>query len=96
MSLAVQLDLPMLVVLLDNSTTALTGGQAHPGSAVDERGRPRKKLDPAQVIRACGLKPQEVTPEDVPSMEAALDEALAADAFRIIVVRGPCPRYISN
>jgi len=91
--LAAQLDLPMLVVVLDNGTTALTGGQAHPGSAADERGRPRRGADLAQLIRACGLEPLECTPDDVPAMEAAFSEALAAHGMRVVILRGPCPRY---
>ena len=30
---------PMLVLMLDNGTTALSGGQPHPASLVDARGR---------------------------------------------------------
>jgi len=91
--LAAQLDLPVLVVLLDNGTTALTGGQAHPGSATDERGRSRERVDLAKVVRACGLEPLECTPDDLPAMEEAFGEGLADDGMRVIIVRGPCPRY---
>ncbi len=93
MPLAAQLDRPMLVVVLDNGTTALTGGQAHPGSAADERGRPRTRADLAELIRACGVEPLECTPDDVPAMEAAFSEGLAADGMRVVILRGPCPRY---
>ncbi len=93
MPLAAQLDLPMLVVVLDNGTTALTGGQAHPGSSTDERGRPRTRANLAQLIRACGVEPLECTPDDVPAMEAAFSEGLAAHGMRVVILRGPCPRY---
>jgi indolepyruvate ferredoxin oxidoreductase alpha subunit len=93
MPLAAQLDLPMLVVVLDNGTTALTGGQAHPGSSTDERGQRRRGADLAELIRACGVEPLECTPDDVPAMEATLGEALAADGMRVVILRGPCPRY---
>jgi len=91
--LAAQLDPPMLVLVLDNGTTALTGGQAHPGSAADEHHQSHRGTDLARVIRACGLEPQECTPEDVPAMEKAFCEALDADALRVVILRGPCPRY---
>ncbi len=90
---AVQLGLPMLVVVLDNGTTALTGGQPHPGSPADERGQPRPSSDLVAVIRGYGVEPRLCAPEDVPAMEAAFDEALGADTLRVIVVRGPCPKY---
>ncbi|OGO06626.1 MAG: hypothetical protein A2Y73_06910 [Chloroflexi bacterium RBG_13_56_8] len=94
MSYAAQLGLPMLVVVLDNGTTALTGGQVHPGSDVDARGHPQKAIDLMEVIRGCSLEPQLCTPGDVPSLEAAFEEALTAEALRVVVVRGPCPRYV--
>lgn len=90
-----QLDPPMLVLVLDNGTTALTGGQAHPGSLADERGRPRQRVAALEaVIAGCGVEPEVLTPEDPALLRARLDEALSADALRVIVVRGPCPRYV--
>ncbi len=93
MPYAVQLDPPLTVIVLDNDTTALTGGQAHTGSTADERGRRRKRADLMRVIRGCGIKPQLCKPDDTKAMGAAFDEALEAEGLRVIVVRGPCPRY---
>ena len=88
---------PMAVIVLDNGTTALTGGQAHPGSAADERGRRRgRHADVAQVIAGCGVEPIVVSADDRERMDAAIDEALEADELRVIVVRGPCPRYLQE
>jgi len=39
------------------------------------------------------VEPLECTPDDVPAMEATLGEALAADGMRVVILRGPCPRY---
>ncbi|MFH1085216.1 MAG: thiamine pyrophosphate-dependent enzyme, partial [Chloroflexota bacterium] len=59
MPYVVQHQVPMTVVVLDNGTTALTGGQAHPGSAADERGDVREwTADLVEVIAGCGLAPQ--------------------------------------
>lgn len=96
---AAQLDLPMLVVLLDNATTALTGGQAHPGSATDARGAPQKVIDLAEVVRGCGIEPQVIATEDTAALRAAFAEGLRADAgqgarTRVIIARGPCPKYV--
>lgn len=91
---AAQLDLPMLVVLLDNGTTALTGGQVHPGSATDERGAPRRMIALAEVVRGCGLEPQVIAADDIAALRAAIAEGLRAAGTRVIIARGPCPRYI--
>jgi indolepyruvate ferredoxin oxidoreductase, alpha subunit len=97
---AALLDLPLLVVILDNSTTALTGGQVHPGSATDERGVPRRVVDLADVVRGCGIEPQVIATNDVAALRAAFAEGLAGGVgynagTRVIIARGPCPRYVS-
>jgi len=91
---AAQLNLPMLVVLLDNGTTALTGGQAHPGSATDERGAPRRMIDLADVVRGCGIEPRVIATNDVAALRAAFAEGLRAAGTRVVIARGPCPRYV--
>jgi indolepyruvate ferredoxin oxidoreductase alpha subunit len=93
---AVQMNLPMAAIILDNGTTALTGGQAHPGSARDERGRPRVAVDIAAVVRGYGIEPLVCATDDSAALAQAYDDALTADEFRVIVVRGPCPRHIDE
>jgi indolepyruvate ferredoxin oxidoreductase alpha subunit len=93
MPYAAQVGLPLLVLVLDNGTTALTGGQAHPGSTIDERGNRRPAADLVSVIRGCGVQPELHTPGDVPALEAALDRALTDRTFHVLVVRGPCTKY---
>ena len=93
-----QKDLPMTVVVLDNRITALTGGQAHPGSDLDERGSLRPAMDLADIIAACGVTPRIFRPEEHEALDAAFDEALGGDGqsdrgLRAMIVRGPCPRY---
>ena len=95
MPYAAQLDPPMVMVVLDNGTTALTGGQAHPGSPQGERGECRTAFaDLEQVISGCGATVKSVTPDQTEGLESAIDEALAADGLSVILVRGPCPRYL--
>ena len=95
MPYAAQLNLPILVVVLDNGTTALTGGQPHPGSALDELGRPRTaRANLADVIRGCGVEPLVFSGRDESAIGAAVDEAMAADELRVVIVRAPCPRYV--
>lgn len=91
---AAQLDLPMLVVLLDNATTALTGGQAHPGSATDARGAPQRVIDLADVVRGCGIEPTVIATDDVAALRAAFAEGLRCAGTRVIIARGPCPKYV--
>ncbi|HHX42387.1 MAG TPA: indolepyruvate ferredoxin oxidoreductase subunit alpha [Chloroflexi bacterium] len=91
---AAQLNLPMLVVLLDNATTALTGGQVHPGSATDARGAPQRAIDLADVVRGCGLEPTVIAADDVTALRAAFLEGLRKAGTRVIIARGPCPQHV--
>jgi indolepyruvate ferredoxin oxidoreductase alpha subunit len=91
---AVALDPPLAVVILDNGTTALTGGQTHPGSAQDERGQPRVAADIAAIVRGFGIEPYDCLAQDPAALAAAYDDALTADGLRVIVVRGPCPSHL--
>jgi indolepyruvate ferredoxin oxidoreductase alpha subunit len=85
---------PMTVIALDNGTTALTGGQAHPGSAADERGQDREQVaDLVDVIAGCGARPALYAPEDA-DLPQAIDQALASREFSIMVVRGACTLHL--
>jgi indolepyruvate ferredoxin oxidoreductase alpha subunit len=91
---AAQAALPLLVVVLDNGTTALSGGQPHPASGHDVHGRPRSPVDLAALLVAAGARAVHVVdPEDEPAMQAALEEGLAAGGVAVVIARRPCPRF---
>jgi len=82
---------PLVVLVLDNGTTALTGGQPHPGSPRDERGNPRQAVDLAGLIAGVGVAPQICSPKQPAALAAAIDAALEDDGLQVIVLRGSCP-----
>jgi len=80
-----------VVVILDNSTTAMTGGQDHPGTGRSLSGRPGRKLDLAALCRAVGIpNVTVVNPRDLAATEAALRAALAADTPSVVIAQCPC------
>jgi indolepyruvate ferredoxin oxidoreductase alpha subunit len=88
---------PMTVILLDNGTTALTGGQTHPGSALDERQMPRERVaDLVEVIRGCGIEPCLVDAYDPAALREAIEAAISVHELRVLIVRGPCPIYVKH
>ena len=89
-----QLNPAMTVVVLDNGVTALTGGQAHPGSSVGEGGEPRIWVDVAEVIRGCGLEPRICWADSVPTLSPIFQGALRSEGLSVVVVRGPCRKYV--
>jgi indolepyruvate ferredoxin oxidoreductase alpha subunit len=83
----------MLVLILDNGTTALSGGQPHPASQVDARGGPRRAVDMAALARAAGAG--EVCVVDLDHGEdirAAIETGVRSDGMTVVIARGQCVR----
>jgi indolepyruvate ferredoxin oxidoreductase alpha subunit len=80
-----------VVVILDNGTTAMTGGQDHPGTGQTLSGKPGRRLDLEGICRAAGIPNVEVVnPRDLPALEAILRRAMESDEPWVIIPRGPC------
>ena len=79
------------VLILDNATTGMTGHQQNPVTGLTLKNRPAPILDLAELCRAVGVqRVREADPADLPGLEAALREELAAPEPSVIVVRRPC------
>jgi len=83
----------LLAIVLDNATTALSGGQPHAGTPYDARGEALPALDLERLARALGAETaRAIDPFDRGALWAALDAALQSDGLDVIVARHPCPR----
>jgi indolepyruvate ferredoxin oxidoreductase alpha subunit len=79
------------VVILDNRTTAMTGHQDHPGVGQTLRGKPTRKVEIEDVVRACGVEDvHKVNAFDIEAVEEAYKAALAYDGPSVVIVEGPC------
>ena len=81
-----------VVILMDNSVTAMTGHQDHPGVdwAVTEQ-RPAKKVDLEAVVRAIGVEKVKVVDAfKIEEVEAGLKECLDFDGPSVLITRGEC------
>lgn len=91
---AARAGVPLLVVILDNGTTALSGGQPHPGSVVDARGQPRPAVDLAALARAAGVERVQVVDLDRgEDIRATIEDGLRAEEVAVVIARGRCPRW---
>nr|MDW8081764.1 indolepyruvate ferredoxin oxidoreductase subunit alpha [Candidatus Calescibacterium sp.] len=82
---------PIVVLVLDNGTTAMTGGQDHPGTGRTLMGEETHRLDLAQLARTVGVPLVAVLDAYNPkTIRGALEQAknLAQPAF--FVIQGPC------
>lgn len=79
------------VVILDNSTTGMTGHQHHPGTGTNLMGNPAYIIDIAAVCRAMGIENvYEVDAFDLTLLESTLKQELAREAVSVIVIKSPC------
>jgi len=81
-----------VLLILDNSTTAMTGQQEHPGTGRLLDQSPTNRLDYEKVVRAMNV-PNVGTFDPVKQpaeFEAALVEALEKDELTVLIVRRPC------
>jgi indolepyruvate ferredoxin oxidoreductase alpha subunit len=94
---AAQAELGLLVVVLANRTTALSGGQPHPASSFSANGSPRKPLDLAALARATGVENvQVVDPLDAQLTESAFDEGVLSRKLAVVIVDRACPLWLGD
>ncbi|MEE8716966.1 MAG: thiamine pyrophosphate-dependent enzyme [Coriobacteriales bacterium] len=81
----------MCLCVLDNSTTAMTGSQPHPGTGVTLMGERRAPISIPEVCRALGAELVEVVdPLDADAAQAAARRALDCPGVSVVVFRSPC------
>jgi len=81
-----------VLLILDNSTTAMTGHQEHPATGRRLDHKPTNKLVLENLARSLGVKRVHVVEPRVGSNEFArvLDECLASRELCVIIARRPC------
>lgn len=81
----------ILVVVLDNRTTAMTGHQANPGTGFTLGQQPTDVIDIEVLARALGIKHvATIDAYDVDGLETAYKELMAANEPAVLVARRPC------
>ncbi|MGB9736013.1 MAG: indolepyruvate ferredoxin oxidoreductase subunit alpha [bacterium] len=90
----------ILVVILDNRTTAMTGAQPNPLSGVDIYGNPSPDISLEQLVSALGVKwVRTVNPYETKPLEKTIKEALAFKGPAVIITKAPCvllPEFKNN
>jgi indolepyruvate ferredoxin oxidoreductase alpha subunit len=80
-----------VVIVLDNSITAMTGGQQNPATGLTIRNEPTKKLDLEAVCRSCGADNVDVIDHrDIRAFEALVKRRVGEKALSVIIARSPC------
>jgi len=81
----------MTLVVLDNSTTAMTGHQPHPGTGETMMGDVVEKVDIEALLRAAGVKTVEtVNPMELDAAVKAVKRVADEPGFKAIIFKYPC------
>jgi len=79
------------VLILDNGTTAMTGGQEHPGTGVTLQGADTTPVDLVALCTALGVRDVNVfDPYDLAATYSALESAIAHVGPSVVITNRPC------
>lgn len=79
------------VMILDNSTTGMTGHQDHAATGKTLLGEPTYAIDILALCRAIGVKNVvEVNAFDIEKLEKVVKEEVAKDEVSVIITKSPC------
>ena len=93
------------VIILDNSTTGMTGPQDHSATGKTLQGDPTYAINIPELCRAIGVKNVvEVNAFDIDTLEKVVKEEVAKDEVSVIITKTPCvllskakkPLYIAH
>lgn len=81
----------IVLIVLDNSTTAMTGHQPHPGTGVTMMGDIVGKISIEKILTAIGVTSVEtVDPLDLEASVAAVQKAADLSGVKAIIFKSPC------
>jgi indolepyruvate ferredoxin oxidoreductase, alpha subunit len=81
----------VVITVLDNRTTAMTGHQPHPGTDMDGMGNPAKRILVEDVAKGCGVEHIEiVNPNLIKKTIEAFTRALEYKGPSFVVSKSPC------
>jgi len=81
----------LILVILDNNTTGMTGHQPHPGTGIKPCGLKGNAVSIEGIVKGIGVDfVKVVNPYDIRNMKAVLREAIDYEGVSVIISRMPC------
>ncbi len=85
------------VIILDNSTTAMTGHQHHAASGQTLQGEATSRIDFEALCRAVGVeRVRTVDPNDLTALAQAINQETAVRQPSVIIARRPCALIVEQ
>ena len=86
----------MLFLVLDNSATAMTGFQPHPGTGLTAMGREVEPMSIEKIARSIGCDVTVADPFEVEKTTELVHELLAKPGLKVLILRQPCATLASK
>jgi indolepyruvate ferredoxin oxidoreductase, alpha subunit len=81
----------LVVVILDNRTTAMTGGQPHPGLPLDGMGDQAPEISIEEMVKAAGVGYlKTINPLNLKSSEETFKKAIQFPGVAVVISKYPC------
>ncbi|CUH94247.1 hypothetical protein P22_0313 [Propionispora sp. 2/2-37] len=81
----------IILVILDNSTTGMTGHQHNPSTGFTIKNEPTKKIDLEAMVRACGVEQVwQISAYDLKQVNETLRAAIACEETAVVIAKQPC------
>lgn len=88
---AVYNETDITVIILDNSTTAMTGHQPHPGTGQTMMGSISQKISIEKVLEGIGVKfIKKANPFELENAMAVVSEAVSFKGVSVVIFEAPC------
>jgi len=82
----------MLVLVLDNNTTALSGGQPHPGTRIGDQRDSHPPVEIAELAVQAGAKFVQIVDIDrFEDLRPAILRGMETEGVSVVIARGDCP-----
>jgi len=82
----------LLIIILDNQTTALTGFQPHPGSPINIEGQNSHHASLKKLVSACKVEQFiRTNPDNLVENPEIVDHYLTSKGIRVLIVDTNCP-----
>jgi indolepyruvate ferredoxin oxidoreductase alpha subunit len=85
------------LIILDNSTTGMTGHQQHPATGLTLKGTPSPVLNLESLVKSCGVNSLTVVDAyDLAKVEEAVKAETAKDGVSVIIAKRPCALLLKS
>ena len=87
----------IVLVILDNRTTAMTGGQPYPGVPVDGMGAIAPEVSIEEIVKAAGVGfTKTIDPFNLAKAKEAFTQALQYNGVAVVIAKHPCAQITAR